>query len=713
MPTPFCCTQVNPLVIKRQIDRPRSSPTNRQERLSRSVAQSVAAWRLGWQRPGRHRPQPLASPPDKINGRRQARPSPNRMSHTQTQRPSANGRYSRPVSAPDVTVPAQDESGIIASLPRSRFLSIRGSEVTPPQMRRVAFEAKLGLALSRLLIWSVTLFRYLGANLLDRARGRSSPERRAVHLRRAFERMGGTGVKIGQYLAMRLDFLPWIYCVELSQMLDKMPPFPAEAAIAAIERRTGQPLAQTFARFDPVPVVSGSVAGVYQGILRDGQQVVVRVRRPGVGELFMADLRVLDWILLAAEFMTILRPGFSEQMRREFRTAILGTLDFVQEARFQDSFRRAARRSGKRFFTAPRVYFDYSSEDVIVQEFTSGMWIWELLAGMEQRDPSVLKLAHELNIDPAKVAKRLMWINYWGWDANFFFHADPHPDNIIIGRNGKLTFLDFSSVGAIDPDKRAAMHQNMYCMAKNDPLGMARASVTLLEPLPPIDVLELTKELEACNWQTLYIHASRKTNRSRTDRYPAIQWIGLFRVASQYGISMDFQALRLLRAMLLYETLATRLHPDVDLVREYRHFASYRARQARLRVMNNIRQQLDEGFDQKTFIRLERVANMTEGLLTRLRHVLSIPTANFTTLMGKGSFAIFTLIKFAVQAVVVTAISLVIIGLGQVLLTGVLPPTAAIVEKLLSNPWYPGLLLVLFLLNTRTVLFHLDDVDVG
>ena len=198
-----------------------------------------------------------------------------------------------------------------------------------------------------------------------------------------------------------------------------------------------------------------------------------------------------------------------------------------------------------------------------------------------------------------------------------------------------------------------------------------------------------------------------------TDRYPAIQWIGLFRVASQYGISMDFQALRLLRAMLLYDTLATRLHPEVDVVQEYQQFAIYRARQARRRVMAGIQRQSAQGFDQKTFIRLERVANMTEGLLTRLRHVLTIPTANFTALIGKGSFAILTLVKFAFQAVVVTALALVAIGLGQLLVKGGLPPIAVLVELLLSNPVYPLLLLVLFLVNTRTVLFQLDDVDVG
>jgi ubiquinone biosynthesis protein len=690
-----------------------SSQVKRNERLHQAVAKSVAVWRTARRRM-QSQARPLASNNGRPNGRQWgAVPPPDWTRRAFGRHAMKNGGFRGPVPPPAIDVPAPGQPGRVASLPRSRFLKLRAGESTPPRMRRVEFAAKPAQALGRLVIWLVTLLRYVGGNWLDQARRRSTPQSRAIRLRRAFERMGGTGVKIGQYLAMRLDFLPWAYCVELSQMLDEMPPFPVEHAIAAIERRTGQPLAATFARFDPEPVGSDSVAGVYQGILRDGQRVVVRVRRPGVGELFMADLQVLDWILLAVEFLTILRPGFSAQMRREFRSAVLGTLDFVQEARYQDSFRRAAKRSGKRFFTAPRVFFEYSGDDVIVEEFVSGLWIWELLAGIEQQDEHVLARAADLGIDPATVARRLMWINYWGWDANFFFHADPHPDNIIVGRNGKLTLLDFSSIGSIDPDMRTAMHQNMYYMSKDDPLGMARASVTLLEPLPPIDVLEFTKELEAYNWQMLYVRATRKTNRAWTDRPLAIQWIGLFRVASQYGITMDFQALRLLRAMLLYDSLAARLHPGIDNVREYRRFARYRARRARVRIMNRFRRQVDKGFDQKVYIRLERLANMTQGMFARVRHLLAIPAANYNRLMGKGSVAIFALVRFAAQAVLVTVGFAGLIALGQSLLTGHIPANMAIVEGLLASPVYQVLLLGLFILNTRAVLFHLDDVDVG
>ncbi len=681
---------------------PRSEDTERRARLIQSITASVGAWRkrLRRQRPAR------------ANGRRPAVQRPTRSGNGSRPAASRPVRYQRSVPAPDIDLPAAGEPGVLARMPRSRFLDIPSSNGAALRMRRMDFSARRMQALGRLLVWIVVLSGLLTANGLDRLLRRSTPARRAVHLRRAFERLGGTGVKIGQYLAMRLDILPWTYAVELSQMRDTMPPFPAAAAIAAVERRTGRPLGQTFARFDPEAVSSDSVAAVYQGILRNGQQVVVRVRRPGVGELFMADLQVFDWILLTIEFLTILRPGYTEPMRREFRAAVLELLDFVQEARFQDSFRRAARRSGKRFFTAPRVYFDYSNEEVIVQEFVSGMWLWELLAGLEQNDERVLRLARELNIDPARVARRLTWVSYWGWDANYFFHAAPHPENIIIGRDGRLTFLNFSSVGVIDPDQRAAMHQNMYCMARNDPLGMARATVALMEPLPPVDVLELTKELEGHNWQMLYALAASKRAIKWTDRSPALQWMGVFQVAGHYGITLSFQTVRLLRSMLLSDALAVRLLPSLNIVREYKRYARHRARRARQRIVRGFQRRLEKGFDRKGYIRLERVANMTEGLLTRLRHVLSIPTANYNSLVGKGSYAVFALVNFSLQAGLVTLAAFGLIMLVQGAGGSGWPPGLSTAEALLTNPWYQLALLLLFLINTRSVLFHLDDVDV-
>src|SRR5207244_3726737 len=108
-------------------------------------------------------------------------------------------------------------------------------------------------------------------------------------------------------------------------------------------RAVGRPWQEVFAVFDPKPVGSASIACVYQAVLKDGTKVAVKVRRPQIGELFVADLRVLDWLAAVAEFLTIVRPGWTRGGRQGLRETLLEELDFRREAQYQDIFRRNAR----------------------------------------------------------------------------------------------------------------------------------------------------------------------------------------------------------------------------------------------------------------------------------------------------------------------------------------------------------------------------------
>jgi ubiquinone biosynthesis protein len=605
------------------------------------------------------------------------------------------------------------QPGIMARLPRRRFIKAKAADTTPPKMRFVTFKTSYTQAFGRLFVWLAILLSFAVTLFWDSLRRQDTPERRAIRLRQLFEKAGDTFIKIGQHLAMRIDFLPWNYCAELAQMRDRMPPFPLAQAIERVERASGGPLAHTFSQFDPEPVGSTSVGCVYQAILRSGETVVVKVRRPDIGPLFMADFLVFDWLASALEFMTFLRPGFTASIRQEFRQSLLEELDFIQEARYQDSFRRAARKSGERFFTAPQVYFDLCSDEVIVEEFVNGVWLWELLAAVERNDEPTLTLARDLNIDPHLVARRLTWVNFWGWHEHLFFHADPHPDNIIIRPNSELTFIDFGSIGAVDRTKRQALQQNMYYAAKQDPLNMARASLILLEPLPPIDLIDFTKELEAHNWQMLYAFASRESHLARRDRTSAIQWLGLIQVARKYGVVIDFHILRLLRATLLYDTFATRLDKDLNIIDEYRRFSKKMARRIGRRTRRRLLKQVTAGPDDKLYLRLERWIGAGEGLFFRLRHMLAIPSVNFTMLMSKWSFAIFTAVVFLTQAIMVTGVAALVMAAVNYLDAGaVMADGRSLLIQVGGNRFYQLIILFLLLINARSLFFRLDDKDI-
>jgi predicted unusual protein kinase regulating ubiquinone biosynthesis (AarF/ABC1/UbiB family) len=510
---------------------------------------------------------------------------------------------------------------------------------------------------------------------------------------------------------MRLDILPWEYGHELSQMLDRMPPFPAAQAVAMVERSTGRPLGETFARFDPDPVRSTTVACTYQATLRSGGRIIVKVRRPGIGELFMADVKAIDWLAALLEMLTIIRPGFTHSMRRELHESLTEELSFVQQARRQDLFRRAAKRSGKRFFTAPRVRFDLSGADVIVEEYVSGIWLRELIAAVVQNDADMLALAGRLNIDVRKTARRLTWINYWTWHESLFFRADANPDRIIIGQDGRLTFIDFGSTGSIDRTKRRALEQNMYYAWKQDSLNMARASLALLEPLPAVDPIELTRELEAYNWQMLFAFASRRPDRGGLRRTSAWQWIGLVRLARRYNILIDIDVLRLVRANVMFDTLAVRLHPEINVIDEYRRFTKYRAARARRRARRRLIKQASDPDNNRRYLRMERLADAGQRLFFRLHHAVTVPRANFSALMSKGSFIAYKWIQFSVQVLALTVTSVVAVVAAQSWAGGRAINVRQALDVVLASAAFRVCVALLVFLNSRKVLMRMDDKD--
>jgi len=603
-------------------------------------------------------------------------------------------------------------SGKIAGLPRRQFLEVSDGDVALSPMRFVSFEGNWVRSLGCLFSWFRLLVYFTLKLLFDTLLGRDNPEGRALHLRQAFERNGGTFIKLGLHLSIRFDLMPWTYCNELSRMYDRMEPFPLGKAIATIERSTGKPLTATFSSFDPQPITSTSVACVYQAQLLSGEKVIVKVRRPQIGEQFTALLQAFEWLLSIAEFLTIFRPGFTQGMRNEIRDSLLEELDFVQEARRQDAFRRAASESRKEFFSAPCIHLGLSGEEVVVEEFASGLWLWELLAAVEQGNETVLARARKMNINPKRVAKRLLWVNYWSWSENLFFHANPQPYNIIIGQDSKLYFINFSITGSLSRSKRQALRHNLHAAWRCDTQNMARSILVLMEPLPPIDVIELTQELESYNWQLLYTLVADPKSLTWQERTSAIQWIGMIQLARKYGISIDMQVLLQMRSTLLCESIAARLHPKIDFVRQFRKFDHYKAEQARRSITDSILDQLEGKTNQQLVIRLDHIANTVQDLFFRTRHLLALPSVNFRALMSKWSYAVYILFRFLAEVLGITAVA-VFLAVFHFYSSGVQPiSTSAVLHSVITDPVYQIVLLVLIFANGRAVLFRMDDKEV-
>jgi ubiquinone biosynthesis protein len=560
----------------------------------------------------------------------------------------------------------------------------------------------------RLFAWMRVILTIGLGNFFDQLLRRDTVERRAVRFRRALERAGGTFVKLGQQLAMRVDLLPWAYCVELSKMLDQMTPFPTEQALQAVERVIKRPWQEVFAVFDPKPIGSASLACVFQATLKDGAKVVVKVRRPGIKELFAADLQVLDWITGFAEFLTLIRPGFTQKLRIDLREVLMEELDFRREARFADIFRRNAKKTGWNFFTAPQVYFEYSGDEVLVQEFVSGLWLWEVIAIKEQKNMRGLKLLKDLDIDPAVVARRILLAFFWSADEHVFFHADPHPANILIRPNNEITFIDFGSCGSFNNQQRIALEQMVLSMRNQDVEAMTRASLSLMEPLPPVDLPSLVKNAQDEYMRVLHTFNTPAEYTQYWERTSARQWFVLIRVAQKFNLPMNLHMLRMVRATLLYDSIVLRLDNHLDRYQEYTEFMKIRAQLVKRKWRRKLRDNAGDG----VFLNVEDLGNTFNDLMIRAQTILSKPIVNLGSTVNKWVFATSVLSRMAGRILFITALCMGLISLAH-LFTGVPVSFTLAANQVLQNKIYQIFLVVALIFSARLILFRLHDRDVN
>ncbi len=386
--------------------------------------------------------------------------------------------------------------GVIRAMPRRKPIpGIEMANVVLPRAQYTSFNPSPTRVLSRLLVWFLATMRILIGNAGDRLLGRSTVARRAARLRRIFERMGASFVKIAQQLSLRADLLPYEYCIELGKLLDNADPFPTKQAIRTIERTLGRPLHDVFLVFDPKPIGSASLACVYQAVLKSGQRVAVKVRRPRVGVILMADIRALDWLLWFGELLTVVRPGTTRRLSKDLKKILTTELNFRNEARYTDIFRARSDASDSGV-TAPRIYFEYCSEEVMVSEFVSGVWMWEIMSAVDTNNIDYLaKLRHQ-GINPKELAHKLVRTAHKELLEDLFYHADPHPANIVVGPDNKLCFIDFGSVGRLSRRTRGVWRELHFHMRNGDVEPMIQCTLNLMGPLPPVDVERIVSSLE-------------------------------------------------------------------------------------------------------------------------------------------------------------------------------------------------------------------------
>jgi predicted unusual protein kinase regulating ubiquinone biosynthesis (AarF/ABC1/UbiB family) len=575
-----------------------------------------------------------------------------------------------------------------------------------PKRQREAerFSASYVETLVRLGAWLLAIAHYVAHLLADRLQGRDVQALRGQRMRESFEWMGGTFLKLGQQVSTRLDLLPFPVCQELSKLLDSMPPFPASEAIAAIERTTGAPLERTFARFDPEPLGSMSICCIYRAFLHNGDEVVVKVRRPGIGLRLAADLAALDVLCRIAEALTLVRPGFTRALRTEFRTMLLEELDFQAEARFQELFRTQARRDGQPV-TAPRVHYDLSGKEVLVSEYVRGVWLQDLVALQSRKDEAALQYLATLGITPKRVARRLLRTFYWSTLETLFYHADQHPGNVLILPGAKLVLTNFGACGPSSHRSRRNYRELFRRQARRDLDGIVQVFGNVLSPLPQTDVHGLLKAAEAkvARWQ--YGFDSKQPEW--WERCSSGLWIGILEMAREHRLPVNIETVRFFRASLLCESTALRLYDRANGPKEFARYQEAANRRLRRRIVRRWQRETNAG---QVLIHYDRVSDLAGRLMYRLEDYSDQPATSFLAALNKGSYVISHILRLGVLVVFTTAFGVAAVaGLGQ--LPGNGPTAGEAFQSVTRSPWYWSALVLLLLRSYRVVQQRLGDVD--
>lgn len=299
-------------------------------------------------------------------------------------------------------------------------------------------------------------------------------EQQARWLSRNLIALGPTFIKIGQALGTRGDLLPLAYVKELATLQDQVPPFPTAEAYARIEAELGRPLRELFAEIDAEPIAAASLGQVYRARLHTGEEVAVKVQRPALRESISFDIAVLGRITrFLARFPQASENADWDGMLREFRETIFEEMDYAQEGRHADRFRHNFREW--QAIRVPRIHWSHTSARVVTMDFIRGTKVTEIEALRARR------------ISPVKVNRLLVRTYLKQLLEDGFFHADPHPGNLLVMDSGHLAFFDFGMTGRITPRLQSQMIDAFFHVVGRDVPGLAEDLINLNFLKPGVD----------------------------------------------------------------------------------------------------------------------------------------------------------------------------------------------------------------------------------
>jgi predicted unusual protein kinase regulating ubiquinone biosynthesis (AarF/ABC1/UbiB family) len=311
-------------------------------------------------------------------------------------------------------------------------------------------------------------------------------------LRNILVDLGPVYVKLGQLLSTRPDLLPGEYIDALTDLQANVPPVPWTDVEILIRQQLRQPLEEAFAAINPQAVAAGSIAQTHRATLKNGQEVALKVQRPGIDVIVAQDITLIRTL---AELVS--RTNFGQNFdvvgtAEEFVTALQAELDFTQEAGYTEQLRRNL--SSSRWFdptqlVVPQIYWDLTTKKLMVMEWLEGVPI--LLAKLP-----ALRDGKDADTQRKEITTLLFRAFFQQLYIDGFFHADPHPGNLFYLNDGRIALLDCGMVGRLDPRTQQILTEMLLAIVDLDAQRCSQLTLELAESPHPVNLSQLSNDYD-------------------------------------------------------------------------------------------------------------------------------------------------------------------------------------------------------------------------